>query len=172
MTTQDDRIDKLAESIEKLTDTVDTGFKELRADINGVKAEMGFIKGYTAKRLAIENATSIASTLGLRWLSNFDAVRLSDMASGHSDLDASELDSFLNADLVIETLNADGRVCYVAVEVSFTAQKHDVDRAARNAQWLRNFTGKDAYAVIAGVQHQAKQAVGQKQVSWYPLQAD
>ena len=59
--------------------------------------------------------------------------------------------SYYETDLAIEVQKYDGSVCYIAVQASFTCDDRDTTRAATNAGLLRRFTGKDAWAVIAGV---------------------
>ena len=59
--------------------------------------------------------------------------------------------SFRHADLLLYRWESDGQPCYVAVEVSFTVNAHDVRRAARNADYLQKYTGIPAHAVVAGV---------------------
>ena len=63
-----------------------------------------------------------------------------------------ELDSFDAADIIIEGMHRDtGEVHYIAVEVSYTADQRDCDRAIRNAEFLTRFTGQPAHAVISSV---------------------
>lgn len=60
-----------------------------------------------------------------------------------------ELDSFEVADIIIEGRHRDsGETEYIAVEVSYTADRRDTDRAIRNAGFLTRFTGQPAHAVI------------------------
>ena len=59
--------------------------------------------------------------------------------------------SYYETDLAIDVQKYDGSVCYIAVQASFTCDDRDTTRAATNAGLLRRFTGKDAWAVIAGV---------------------
>ena len=61
-----------------------------------------------------------------------------------------ELDSFEVADLIIEGRNRDtGETNYIAVEISYTADGRDTERAIRNAGFLTRFTGHTAHAVIS-----------------------
>ena len=69
-------------------------------------------------------------------------------ANGEPD---NEVESFRNADLVLFVSDPQGRTGYIAVEASFSVADNDVLRAARNADYLRRFTGLQAWAVVAGV---------------------
>ena len=60
--------------------------------------------------------------------------------------------SFQNADLAIEATEAtDTR--YIAMEVSFTADLRDCNRAIWNAELIESFTGKPAQPAIASVRN-------------------
>ena len=80
------------------------------------------------------------------------------------------LQSFRRADLVIEASDG-GEPCYIAVEASYTADWHDVDRAARNARLLARFTGRSGHAVVAGVHQHGSAEAGLEsgRAHWYAL---
>lgn len=83
-----------------------------------------------------------------------------------------ELDSFENADIIIEARNRDtGETQYIAVEVSYTANRRDTDRAIRNAWFLTQFTGRTAHAVIVSqrVRPGIEQLVERGDVRWAEL---
>ena len=76
-----------------------------------------------------------------------------------------------NADLVIQaTDGADTR--YIAMEVSFTADRRDCDRTIRNAGLITRFTEKAAQAAVASVRNDraAAEAVESGAVYWHPLE--
>ena len=100
----------------------------------------------------------------------FDDVR--DLVRSHdtADIPVNDLRSFRLADLIVEATDA-GESCYVAVEISFTANGRDTKRALRNAGFLTRFTGRRAYAVIASVQvdDRIRGILDDGDVSWYRL---
>ncbi len=103
--------------------------------------------------------------MGLEFVRTLSATDLSDMAE--SSLPRDPHRSFRNTDLVIEaTDGADTR--YIAMEVSFTADRRDCDRALRNAGLITRFTGKPAQAAIASVRNdrEAAEAVESGAVYW------
>jgi len=59
----------------------------------------------------------------------------------------------------------------VAAEVSYTVNGRDTDRAIRNAGLLTQFTGRPAFAVVAGLRHdrRIKKRLEAGEVSWYQL---
>ena len=60
------------------------------------------------------------------------------------------LRSFAKADIIF-IADRQGEECYVPVEVSYTADQRDTDRAIRNADYLTRLTGANAFPVIACV---------------------
>ena len=65
--------------------------------------------------------------------------------------------SFRNADLVVEATDGTG-TRYIAMEVSFTADLRDCNRAVRNARLIESFTGKPAQPAIASVRNDREAA--------------
>ena len=51
----------------------------------------------------------------------------------------------------MEARSEDGEICYVAVEISCTANGRDTNRAIRNAEFQTRFTGKPSFAVACGL---------------------
>ncbi len=109
------------------------------------------------KEIAHEDAPVIASDMGLRWLKTLgrgEVVVMADEAQ-RSGLTAGisrhNMRTFRRADLVIEATNSDGDTHYVAVEVSYTADNRDTERATRHAEYITRFTGVPAYAAVASV---------------------
>ena len=115
---------------------------------------VGNLKGAHAKSVAREEADIIANSLGLRLTRLLTGQEVGELAIGQdaADIARNELLSFRRADIVMETADADGAPCYVAVEVSYTVNGRDTTRAIRNADMLTRFTGKPARAVVAGLQ--------------------
>ena len=106
---------------------------------------------------------------GLEFVRTLSTADLSEIAGNAIPRDVGR--SFRNADLVIEaTDGTDTR--YIAMEVSFTADRRDCDRAIRNAGLITRFTGKPAQATVASVRNDrdAAKAVDSGAVYWHPLE--
>ena len=72
-------------------------------------------------------------------------------AADTAGIPQNELDSFEDADIIIEAERRDtSEIHYIAAEVSYTAGQRDVDRAIRNAAFLTRFTGQPAHAAVVG----------------------
>ncbi len=107
--------------------------------------------------------------MGLEFVRTLSARDLSDMAGSNLPRDTHR--SFRNADLVIEATDGTD-ISYTAMEISFTADLRDCDRAIRNAGLITRFTGKSAQAAVASVRNdrEAAEAVESGTVYWHPLE--
>ena len=161
------RLETHATETNQRLDRLETGFDRMRDDL-------GRLKGSHARQAAIEQASFIARRMGLRrtkTLDSDDRLALTDAGGDLSDIPTNELYSFHNADLLMEAVDADGQGCYIAVEISFTANGRDTRRAVRNVEFLRRFTGQAAYAAVAGLQMDDRIAsdLAAGDVFWYQL---
>jgi hypothetical protein len=109
------------------------------------------------ERAARDDAPVITSDMGLRWQKTLerselgaiaDEAQRSGLAAGIS---RDNMRGFRRADLVIEAAASDGHTHYIAVEISYTADNRDTERATRHAEYITRFTGIPAYAAIASV---------------------
>ncbi len=145
----------------------------LETEMRRVHVDLGYLKGSHARNVAVEDADLIALDMGFRRVRNLtrsDLLAISN-ATDISGLGPGELRSFRRADLVIEAEDADGVSTYIAVEISFTVNGRDTARAARNAELLTTFTGRQALAAVAGVRKddRIQEALDSGQVTWYEL---
>jgi len=175
--------------------TLETDVKELKADVKGLKADvkglkvdvkglksdfkgmrddMGILKGAHARNVAVEDAAIIARTMGLRCTRTLSRDELWDLteATDTTAIPPNALRSFRHADLVMEAADQAGEPCYIAVEISFTANGRDTLRALRNAEFLTRFTGVPAHAAIAGLHRDARiqPSIESGAVFWYQLE--
>ena len=141
-----EQIDRRFERVEQRLDT-------LKSDVKGLRDDMGILKGAHARNVAIEDAAAIARDLGLRRTRTLSRDELWDLTetADTTTIAANDLASFRRADLILEATDRAGGPCYIAVEISFTANGRDTTRAVRNAEFLTRFTGQPAHAVIAGL---------------------
>ena len=177
------RLDTLETDVKELkTDVKElkTDVKELKTDVTGLKTDvkslrddMGILKGAHARNVAVEDATSIARGLGLRRTRTLSRDELWDLTetADTTDIPPNALRSFRQADLIMAATDQAGEPCYIAVEISFTANGRDTTRAMRNAEFLTRFTGKPAYAVIAGLRqdNRTQPHIEAGEVCWHQL---
>ena len=134
-------------------DAVDARLDRHNVMLKGITDDLGQLKGSHDRISAAEDAAFIAQDLGLqgtKTLSREDLLELID-AADTADIPVSDLRSFRAADLIMEARTADGEICYVAVEISYTANGSDTQRAILNAVFLTRFSGRRSFAVVCGL---------------------
>ena len=146
-----------------------TSHAKIDARLDRMEGDSGTMKGDFARTRTVQDAQGIASDMGLEFVRTLSAGDLSDMAGNTLPRDVGR--SFRNADLVIEATDGTDTK-YIAMEVSFTADRRDCNRAVRNAGLITRFTGKAAQAAVASVRNDrdATEAVESGAVSWHPLE--
>ena len=136
--------------LENLVQEQNTRTTNLEVRMDPIEGDTGTLKGDFARTRTVQDAQGIASDMGLEFVRTLSAADLSEMAGNVLPKDVGR--SFRNEDLVIEaTDGTDTR--YIAMEVSFTADRRDCDRAIRNAALITRFTGKPAQAAVASVRN-------------------
>ena len=160
-------------NIDRQFELVNQRFDRIDNALNRILVDLGYLKGAHARSVAIENVATIARAMGLRRVRNLVQDELWDMsdAADTSALAAGELRSFHRADLNMEARDSQGESCYVTVEISFTANGRDTTRATRNARLITAFTGRPAYAAVAGVRRddRIQESIESREVFWHEL---
>ena len=162
----------LQEDVGTLKEDVGT----LKTQVRSIQTDLGILKGSHARTAALREATSIAREMGLRrtkTLTQDDLWMMTDQANT-SIIPANELKSYRRADLIMEATDSDGDPCYIAVEISFTANGRDTRRAMRNAKLLTEFTGRRSYPAVAGLRRddRIQDLIKSGTVFWYQLDPD
>ena len=156
-------------NIDARFDRIDARFDRIDARFDRMEGDFGTIKGDFARSRTVQDARNIAYDIGLEFVRTLSSDELREMAGNTLPRDVGR--SFRNADLVIEATDGTG-TRYIAMEVSFTADLRDCDRAIRNARLIESFTGKAAQAAVASVRNdrEAAEAVESGAVYWHPLE--
>ena len=157
------------ENVNNLVREQNTRTTNFEERVGRVEGDTSTLKGDFARSQTIQDAQGIASDIGLEFVQTLSTRDLTDMAGDALPRDIGR--SFRNADLVIEaTDGTDTR--YIAMEISFTADRRDSDRAIRNAGLITQFTGKPAQAAIGSVRNdrEVAEAVESGAVYWHPLE--
>ena len=168
-----DRIESDIQVIKSDVEVLKSDMQTVKSDIKSIRDDMAPLKGAHARNAALREADLIAEDMGFvmgRVLSQ-DNIRTLAHSRDTSDVSKDELRSFRRADLIIEAVRPQGGICYIAVEVSFTVNGRDTTRAIRNAGFLTSFTGRPAYAAVAGARmdERVRGSVESGEVFWYPL---
>ena len=161
------------DNLDAKTDDLATRTGRLETKTDRMLDDLGYLKGTHARNAAVERAPTIARALGLSYTKTLTDIDLWDITDGADTtaIDRGSLDSFRNADLILEAVDASGEACYVAVEISFTANGRDTRRALRNADFLTRFTGRNAHAVVSGMKQddRIREVIESGAVFWYQL---
>ena len=159
--------------IEGRLDRGDARMDRMERRLDRLMDDVGMLKGAHAREVALREADVIVEDMGLtlvRVLSR-DDLRALIPSQGVADIPASHLRSFRLADLVMEVANPHGETSFVAVEISFTVNGRDTERAVRNAGFLSRFTGRPARAAVAGARRdeRIRDRLESEGVFWYEL---
>ena len=139
------------------------------ARMGRMESDMSSLKGEYARSRTIQDAPGIAADMGLEYVRTLTNDDLRRMAGNSLTRDTAR--SFRNADLVIEATDGN-ETRYIAMEISFTADRREVDRALRNANLISQFTGKTALPAVASVRndHDIQADLDAGTVYWHPLE--
>ncbi len=142
--------------------------------INTLHNDMAEVKGGHARTETFRRADIVADALNFTYERTLSAGELADMVRENPDrggVSASELESFTKADLVIKVKDSDRLTNYIAVEISYTADQRDIERARRNADLLTRFTARPAHPVVASVRNDSvvSNLVSIGYVNWYQI---
>ena len=170
------------DGIDTRFDGIDTRFDGVDARLDGhdlmfkrITDDLGQLKGAHARNAALEDAAIIARDLGLQRTKSLSREELLDIidAADTANISVDDLRSFRVADLIMEAAAEDGEICYVAVEISYTANGRDTRRAIRNAEFLTRFTGKRSFAVVSGLHRddRIQDGIESGEVFWHQLTA-
>ena len=164
-----ERLEASVERLEAFVEEQRVANANFTARFNRMEGDMSVLKANYAENRVIQNAGLISREMGLEFVRTLTGNDLSRMAG--NALPPNILRSFSYADLVIEATDGDG-TRYIAVEISYTADSRDCERALRNAGLLTQFTGMPARAVVASVRNdrEATELMESNGIYWHPLE--
>ncbi len=169
----DQRFDKVEGEMNERFDKVDQRFDKVEGDISGLRDDIAPLKGAHVRSAAVREAGLIAEDMGFTFVRTLtsEQVRILSRSESTTDISAGDLRSFRRADLIMEVTDGEGETCYVAVEISFTANGRDTTRAVRNAGFLTSFTGKRSVAAVAGLRRDDRidESIESGEVFWHQL---
>ena len=146
---------------------------KVESDIQGIRDDLGPLKAAHARNAAFREADLIAEDMGFTLVRRltYEDIGALVRAQDTFGIPRNELVSFRRADLIVEAQDADDQDCYLAIEISFTVNGRDTERALRNAELLRRFTGMPAHAAVAGLRtdDRIKDVISERLVRWHQL---
>lgn len=169
----DERFDEIDKRFDKLEARVDELDQRTERRFQRVFDDLSILRAAHARNAAREQAPSIVEDMGLQWIRNLKVIDILNMIAGKdtSDIPRNLMRRFRRADLFVETTDAQGETCYVAVEVSYTADERDTDRAITFAGYLNRFTQRSAYPAVASLRmdNRIEGLVESGSVFWYEM---
>ena len=166
-------------AVKELTNTVNELANELRATnrrLDRLQDDVGWLKGRIIYDIVRSDAGQIAREMGFELEETLVRSDLMALTRGQdvSDLPRGTLQSFHQADLVMQVADEEGQWHYIAVEASFTANGRDSRRAIRNAELMTRFTGLPAVAAVAGVRYdwELKDRIEFDHLYWYEIPSE
>lgn len=169
------QLSKLVELVQKVREDAIEFEKGTRSRFDRNDEDMAWMKDFLMVMASKQQAMDIAEDLGLVYGKRLTKPEIRDLVHNQdtTGIAPGDLRSFRRADMIIEATDADGQLNYIAVEVSFTADRRDTDRPIRNAGYLTRFTGQPAHAVVASVRtdNRIHAIIESGQIYWYRLYA-
>ena len=168
-------IDERFTVIDKRFTEIDRQFASAAAERQSMRDDIGILKGAHARDVAERRVGLIARSLGLRDRRLLGGADLFDLArNAGAAMHSSEIQSYVEADLVFEAEDDRGGIQYVAVQVSYTANGRDTSRAMRNAALVTRFTERPCRPVVASlrIDDRIADAIEAGRLSWYRLPAE
>ncbi len=163
------------EEIDRRFADVDRRFVAVDRRFDRIERDLAPIKAAHARNAAVREADLIAEESGLTFIRVLTDAEIRELvrASDTTGIPTGDLRSFRRADLVMEASDKAQERCYLAAEISFTANGRDTTRALRNAALLTRFTGRRAYAAVAGLRYDDRihDRFEADEVTWYQLDA-
>ena len=142
------------------------------ARMDRIEGDISVVKGGHARSRGVDAAPAIADDLGLEYIRTIPRAELVAIARAliDADITAGDRRSFRDADLIIEAASG-AEAVYVAVEMSYTADRRDFDRAERYARYLAQYTGGPAHAAVASVRndHELQSLIDAGDIHWHQL---
>ena len=155
-----------------------TDVSELKTDVSEKKTNVAQLtrdgaqtKGGHARNEATKDAAIIAMRMGMEFVRVLTTIDLIHMANEMPNVVPPErLESFAKADLVIEGRVGDA-THYNAVEISFTGQENDAERATSNARFIQQLTGCPTNPMVASVRYNPslKDRIDAGRLFWYEI---
>ena len=172
------KVDQRLERLETDVAEIRTDIAELKTNVSELKTNVAQLtrdgaqtRGGHAKNEATNDAAIIAMRMGMEFVRVLTSADLIQMAKEAPNVVPSErLESFAKADLVIEGRVGDA-THYNAVEISFTGQESDAERATTNARFIQQLTGCPANPMVASVRYNPslKDRIDSGRLFWYEI---
>lgn len=145
----------------------------LKRDLAILKNDLAILKNACAEAKARADVAVIADELNLEHRRIVPRLELRRVARENgADLGDDEIGWFVSSGIMAETVDAGGETTYLAVQVSFSADLQDGDRARRHSGLMQSFTNRPCRAVVASARNDDRllELIERGEVAWHALQ--
>ena len=164
-----EQVDQRFEQVDQRFEQVDQRFDNIDRRLDRMEGDSSILKSQNLENRASQLAVLLCARLDQDFVRTLDTRELFRMTQDAvpSLMTRGERESFINADLVVETEN-NGAAAYIAAEISFTGALRDYQRAQRNSGYLNRITGRPAVAAIVSVRndHEVQDLIDAGEIHW------
>lgn len=175
-----ERVDALTAEVRALTveirafiEATNRRLDNIDSRLDRMEGDNASLKGFGAEYRAGIEIVNIVEHVGKTWTRTLgrDEIVAFERAANLQGIPRAHLLSYRAADIISEAVEEDGTICYVVVEVSYTANDRDTTRATRSAGLLSRFTGINAHPVIASFRadNATQELIDDGQIHYYEL---
>lgn len=175
-------VNRLTENVDKLTRAIGTLRDDTNARLDRLGNDIREFRGNYVSDLVRRHPADVvlvlsnARSLGLdettvKVLSPQEIVGLA-RAYGPERLariPSNERRNFYRTDLIMSVHTADGEICYIVLQGSYTCDERVTDHAITGARLTRQFTGCEAWPAVAGVRldSRIRPLIESGEIFWY-----
>jgi hypothetical protein len=149
-----EQVDRRFEQVDRRFEQVDRRFDNIDRRLDRMEGDNSTLKSQNLEARASQLALLLCARLDCGFVRTLETRELFEMTRDAvpSLMNRGERESFINADLVVETEDKGVRA-YITAEISFTGAMRDYQRAQRNSAYLRGITGRPVVAAIVSVRN-------------------
>ena len=144
-------------SLESTVERIDSTVERLNTTVTGLNGRVGNANGAYLEGRIKERLHNLPYYMGLVHHEEVPYTRISALAAAAAkrglttEIEYGKLRSFRDGDAFVAAYDGDELV-YIALEISVTGARYDIERAQRNAAYLTLFTGVRALPALACAQ--------------------
>lgn len=161
------------DNMDRRLDNMDHRLANMDRRFDRMEHDSSWLKNFSTEYRAESHAYSICVAAGCEPTRILTRAELNEIARSLTDSSITPGDrgSFASADMIIEA-DSNGELVYIAVEVSYSADQRDRRRAARNAGYLTDVTGRRAIPALAGIRYdqELQTAIDRREIIWFEIE--
>ena len=177
-----DQMDARFDRTDARFDRTDARFDRTESRLDRMGDDIQNFRGNFVSDAVRRHPADIALALSISWSLELDETTVKvlspqeivDLARAYgserlAEIPANERRSFYRTDLIMSVHAADGEVCYIVLQGSYTCDERDADRARTGARLMRRFTGSEAWPAVAGVRldNRIRPLIEGGEIFWY-----